>query len=128
MKLIPIDSHHVEHPFQKKMLEKVRQRAQQADLLTRIRLHQNTPASIGLEEPVDFALAFWMVHEVANKEAFFREVRDLLKPTARFLVVEPKIHVKASAFDRIVGMARAAGLQLCSEVQVAISRAALLAP
>jgi 2-polyprenyl-3-methyl-5-hydroxy-6-metoxy-1,4-benzoquinol methylase len=49
---------------------------------------------------VDFALAFYMIHEVPNAESFLREIVSLLKPKGKMLIVEPKFHVSASAFRK----------------------------
>jgi hypothetical protein len=78
--------------------------------------------------PVDFALAFWMVHEVPDAKNLLSQVRALIKPNAHFLVVEPKIHVSEARFKQIVETARAVGLQVESEPKVAISRAVVFKP
>jgi ubiquinone/menaquinone biosynthesis C-methylase UbiE len=113
--------------IQEKMLETVSRRAERQGLQSRIQLHQSEPYKIGVNEQVDFALAFWMVHEVPNIEAFLKELLIILKPEARFLLVEPKIHVTASDFQKTVELACAAGLKLCSEPNVRMSRAVLFA-
>lgn len=111
--------------LQAKMLAGVQKRGQRLGLASQIALHSATPNSLGLNEPVDFALAFWMVHEVTDQERFFGEVRALLRPEAKFLVVEPKIHVGGDTFKQQVASATAAGLRPQSPVKVAISRAML---
>jgi ubiquinone/menaquinone biosynthesis C-methylase UbiE len=113
--------------LQQEMLDKVGSRAAQQGLQERIRLHRCQPDSLGLAEPVDFILAFWMVHEVPHREAFLTEVRDLLKPEAHFLVAEPKFHVSASDFQKTVELARSVGLEQKAEPKVSVSRAALFA-
>ena len=113
--------------LQPEMLDKVRSRAEQQGLQDRITLHRPQPDSLGLDESVDFVLAFWMVHEVPHREAFLAEVRDLLKPEARFLVAEPKFHVSASDFQKTVALARSVGLEQKADPKVGISRAALFA-
>lgn len=110
---------------QEGMLAGVRRRAGRAGVLDRVRLQQSRAERMGLTEPVDFALAFWMVHEVPDKEAFFDEVAGLLRPGGRFLMVEPKMHVSGAAFGEEVKMARAAGLRQAAGPKVAVSRAAL---
>ena len=49
------------------------------------------PERIGISEKVDFALAFYMVHEVPNAEAFMKEIAFVLKPKGKLLIVEPKM-------------------------------------
>jgi ubiquinone/menaquinone biosynthesis C-methylase UbiE len=111
--------------LQAQMLCGVQRRAARASLQTRIQLHQCQANTLDLHKPVDFALAFWMVHEVRDKPRFLQEVADLLKPTARFLLVEPKLHVSQAAFHRTVELARAAGLQPCAEPAIGFSQAVL---
>lgn len=110
---------------QDKMLERVRFRAQQKNLLSRITLHKCGFDKLGVTGQADFALAFWMSHEVRNKDSFFNEIVSFLKPGARFLLVEPKIHVKAPYFRKIADIAAKAGLKPCSEEKVGLSRAML---
>ena len=74
---------------------------------------------------MDFALAFYMVHEVPSVEAFLNDVAGILKPGATLLLVEPKLHVIDSLFKEIVRMACAAGLEPGSEVKIRGSRAML---
>ena len=110
---------------QQEMLERVRTRAERQNLQDHFHLHRCQPDSLGVDEPADFVLAFWMVHEVPNRENFLAEVRNLLKPEARFLLVEPKLHVSAADFQKTVDLARAVGLKLCVEPHVSFSRAVL---
>jgi ubiquinone/menaquinone biosynthesis C-methylase UbiE len=112
--------------LQPQMLDIVRRRAARTDLLQHIRLHQCTPDRLGVEAQVDFALAFWMVHEVPDRLAFLRQVAALLKPGARFLLAEPRLHITLEQFNQTVQIARAAGLQPCAEPGIKLSRAVLL--
>jgi hypothetical protein len=69
-----------------------------------------------------------MVHEVRDQPAFLREIRQLLKPTAHYLLVEPRIHVAAADFQKTVETARAAGLNPSAQPGVGLSRAVLFEP
>ncbi|MDP3284011.1 MAG: class I SAM-dependent methyltransferase [Desulfobacterales bacterium] len=111
--------------LQQEMLERVRHRAQKKGLFPRITLHKCAPDKLGVTGQADFALGFWMVHEVRNKDAFFNEIVAFLKPGARFLLVEPKIHVTEPYFRKIADIAVKAGLKPCSEEKVGLSRAML---
>jgi ubiquinone/menaquinone biosynthesis C-methylase UbiE len=119
--------------LQAAMLEKVAERAGRKGLAARIRLHQCPADSLGLEgvgrdagNGADFALAFWMVHEVPSAERFLREVRGVLKDGGRLLLVEPRGHVGGEAFAHTVDLAVAAGLKPLARPRVAFSRAVLL--
>jgi predicted methyltransferase len=112
--------------LQEQMLERVRFRAGRKGLLSRITLHKCSPDKLGVTEQADFALGFWMVHEVRNKDVFFNEIVTFLKPGAHFLLVEPRMHVMEPYFRRIAGIAVKAGLKACSEEKIGLSRAMLL--
>jgi len=111
--------------LQEKMLGLVHQRAARAGLLDRIELRQAVAERLHVGEKVDFALAFWMVHEVPDKPQFFKAVTSILKPSAHFLLVEPKRHVTQAVFEQEVTQAQAAELIRVKYPPVAISRAAL---
>ena len=92
--------------LQAEMLERLKSRAERRGLLARIQLQQCTAETIGDVEPADFALAFYMVHEVPDVGHFMGEVSGALKPQGRFLLIEPKGHVSAEAFETTVALAR----------------------
>jgi hypothetical protein len=75
---------------------------------------------------VYFALAFWMVHEVPDQLTFFKAVKDMLKPDGRFLVAEPKIHTSEGDMARSLKIASQAGLAVCANPGISMSRTALL--
>jgi ubiquinone/menaquinone biosynthesis C-methylase UbiE len=110
---------------QEEMLQLVRKKAARQGLESRIVTRKSGPGGIGLSEKVDFALAFYMVHEVPNAEAFLKEVASLLKPKGKLLVVEPKMHVSATAFEKTIEVAQQAGLKPVSEPKIRFSRSKL---
>jgi len=112
--------------LQQRMLAGVRVRAERTDLLDRIELHQCTPTQIGVGGPVDFALAFWMVHEVRQPLLFLDQVYKVLNPGGRLLVVEPRIHVTAKNFERLMADALGIGFRAAHHPKVWSSRAVLL--
>ena len=111
---------------QDEMLQRVKMMAARVGLESRIITHKSLPERIGVSDKVDFALAFYMVHEVPDAEAFLREVASLLKPKGKLLVVEPKFHVSASSFEKTRDVALRIGLKLISEPSIRLSRSMLL--
>lgn len=109
------------------MLAKVRRRVVQAGVQDRVELHVCGRERIGLSVPVDFVLAFWMVHEVPNPAALFAEMREALNPDGKVLLVEPKLHVERRDFEKEVDAALEAKLTLLERPSVRLSRAALFA-
>ena len=83
---------------------------------------------INATRPVDFALAFYVVHEVPDKEGFFRQLRALLKPGGRCLLVEPKLfHVTAAAWAATTRVAESCGFNVGPGPKLLLSWSAVLA-
>lgn len=112
--------------LQERALAVVERRARRAGLADRITTHRVAASAVGVAGPVDFALAFWMLHETPSAEAFCREVGGVLTPGGRLLVAEPVFHVSPPAFEGELAAARRAGLRVLDRPAVRLSRAALL--
>jgi len=112
--------------LQPEMLEGLRRRADREGLAERIRLHRCTADSLGVEGPVDLALAFWVVHEVPDGARLLDQLASLLRPGGHLLVAEPILHVRAREVERTVALAQASGLELVARPRIAFSRAAVL--
>ena len=108
------------------MLEILRNKVAGTKLEERITLHKCEKNGLGVATEIDFALAFYMVHEVPDQDAFFREMATMLKPGGGTLVVEPPFHVSRTAFRNCVAKAQAAGLELLDRPKVRFSKTALL--
>jgi ubiquinone/menaquinone biosynthesis C-methylase UbiE len=110
---------------QDEMLNLLRMKAAKDGLESRIITNKCEQDRIGISAKADFVLAFYMVHEVSNVEAFLKEVALLLKPKAKLLIVEPKFHVSAYSFKRTIEAAHLAGLKPVSELKIRFSRSML---
>ena len=113
--------------IQQKMLDIMRKRALREGLANRIICHLCHAGDIGIEEQVDFILAFWMVHEVADKKQFFSQLKSILAPEGKILIAEPKLHVTAKDFENTLEIAKFTGLRCCAKPPIRLSRTALLA-
>ena len=111
--------------LQEGMLRLVQKKIEGTELEGRFTLHQCEADRIGLDEEVDFVLAFYMVHEMPDHAAFFQEIATLLKPDGRLLVVEPPLHVSKSAFRQTIEEAEAAGLIVVGRPKVFFGKTAL---
>ena len=111
---------------QPKMLEAMQRRSEKNGLSSIIRPHQIEPNSLGVDTPVDFILAFWMVHEVPNPKLFFRQIRACLKSNGMVLIVEPKLHVSFKRFQKTVDLARESGLTFYETPTIKFSRSVIL--
>lgn len=113
---------------QQEMLDITRARAGKAGVSSRIRLRRCAPDDLGVTERAGFILAFWMVHEVPDARAFFRQAGACLAPGGKVLVAEPRIHVSSRQFEAIVRSAREAGLVPRGSPAIRFSRSVLLEP
>jgi SAM-dependent methyltransferase len=112
--------------LQQQMLDVLQRRAKRAGVADRIRTHRCLPASMGLAERLDFALAFWSAHEVPNIKRLLTEIYSCLNPQGQFLAVEPIGHVTAEAFAGMIALAAEAGFREQDRPAVRLSRAVIL--
>jgi ubiquinone/menaquinone biosynthesis C-methylase UbiE len=115
--------------LQERMIRTLKKRADKAGLADRIDPRVCGAKALGLDDlqaKIDFALAFFMVHEVPDARALLVEIQSLLVPGGRLLIAEPRGHVKEAAFDNIVTAACQAGLSIIERVDVRRSRTVLL--
>ena len=112
--------------LQEGMLQKLRDRIQGTELERRITVHKCEENKIGISEKVDFALAFYVVHEVPNQKEFFMEIGSILKPNGKVLVAEPPFRVSKTGFEETIRKARDAGLLVVERPKVFFSKTAIL--
>ncbi len=112
--------------LQPKMLDMVEKRAIRAGLNNRIRTHRCDSNRIGLEAELDFAVAFFMLHEVPDERAFLDELYHLLKTNGLFFLTEPIIHVSRRKFEQVVQQAQSVGFTVLKKPVVKLGRAVLL--
>ena len=112
--------------LQEGMLEKVREKIRGTELEELITLHRCEEERIGVSESVDFILAFYLVHEVPDKERFFQELAAILKPGGRMLVVEPPLHVSKRELEETITAAGKAGFVPAGRPKIFPNKAVLL--
>jgi ubiquinone/menaquinone biosynthesis C-methylase UbiE len=108
------------------MLDKVRKKIRGTELEARITLHQCREKMIGLSDRVDFILAYYMIHEILEKDSLFNELAKILKPRGRMLFVEPPFHVSRSDFEKTLETARRAGFVTAKGPRVFLSKTSVL--
>jgi ubiquinone/menaquinone biosynthesis C-methylase UbiE len=112
--------------LQEKMLERINRKITGTDSEKIIELHKCETDKVGVTEKVDFVLAFWMIHEVPDKQKLFIELKSILKSAAKILIVEPKFHVKKDEFENMIKILEKTGFEIIGRPGVSISRAVLL--
>ena len=111
--------------IQEQMLSALQRRAKRAGLEKRIVLHLTTQESLAINTKADFALAFWIIHEVPDRLHFLEQITFILKPGAMFLLVEPTIHVNREMYEETVREAQKVGFILRGNPHIFLSRSAL---
>jgi len=95
--------------LQTQQLRAAEKRCRRAGVADRVRFIEAAPDSLRLTGPVDFVLAFWMVHEVGDRAGFFEQLRAATGPGARVLVAEPMFHVTLETAEAELALARRHG-------------------
>ena len=114
--------------LQQRMLDTVRRRAVKAGLSERIQTHrcESNDLNLSLTAQVDFALAFAMVHEVPDARRLLAQVHECLKPGGRFLIAEPRSHVLADTFQKMLDAGEEIGFRQHEEPAVRRCRTVVL--
>jgi ubiquinone/menaquinone biosynthesis C-methylase UbiE len=114
--------------LQRQMLAVLDKRAARSGLDRIIQTRQCTPSRIDVRDSLDFALAFWMVHETPEPKFFLQQIRSPLKSDGLLLITEPRLHVGLDQFEQELTMAEDVGFRVTQRPSIAMSHAALLSP
>ncbi|MCD4819492.1 MAG: class I SAM-dependent methyltransferase [Candidatus Cloacimonetes bacterium] len=112
--------------LQKEMLDRLMIRAEKANIADIIKTHQCSADKIGVKDKLDFALAFWMIHETPDANDFLKQIYNLLKPTGKLFLSDPKMHVSEECFDKTIAEAEDIGFQIISRPDIVMSRTVVL--
>jgi len=112
--------------LQQEMLVKMLLKVKSFGLEKRVVPHKCEPERTGIKHKLDFILTFWMVHEVPDQQSFFEEMKSLLNPGGKILIVEPIIHVTKRSFNDMIIRLESAGLQITDRPDITFSRSILL--
>ena len=113
--------------LQEGMLQKIRNKIAGTSLEEIIELVKCERDNINVREKVDFILAFYMVHEVPNKDRLFGELKNILNEKGEFLIVEPKLfHVSKKEFGLTIDKAERIGFKSSLGPKLPFSFSALL--
>ncbi len=111
---------------QREMIDFTRKMMEKKGILDRVTLHLCRSDDLALTGvSADFALAFYLVHEVPDRKAFFTQVARALKPGASLMLVEPKRHAPPPVLSEITAEVEAVGLNFERPLRVFKSRGML---
>ncbi|HHE46390.1 MAG TPA: class I SAM-dependent methyltransferase [Bacteroidetes bacterium] len=113
--------------LQPEMLNVTMKRAKRAGVDGIIHPHQCRADSIGIEDELDFAVTFWVVHEVPDAKRFLAELQSILKPGGYYMLIEPAHHVPEETIRLYVETAEKTGMKLIDQPKVRFSKAAVFA-
>lgn len=112
--------------LQEGMLNIVKNKINGTQLEERIILHKCGKDSIDFSEKVDFVLAFYMVHEIKEKERFFSDIYNALNENGKFLIIEPKFHVSKEKFNDCIVKLNQAGFKVSATPRSFVERIVLV--
>ncbi len=113
---------------QEKMVNALVKRSAKAGVGDRIIAKLIEPDSIGVSEPIDLCLLINVVHEVPDPAGLFSQIKTILKPTGKVLLVEPAgWYVSEKQFKETLALASDTGLAVIGKPKIRKSWSALLA-
>ena len=116
--------------MQERMIQALERRARKAGLDKQIQARLCSQHFLGLgdlNDAVDFALAFAVVHEVPIAIRLFNELNAAMKLSAKLLVAEPKGRVTEDQFVASISAAEQCGFVVVGKPIIRRCRAALMA-
>lgn len=116
--------------LQTRMLDGLKNRADRVGLLDRLEIRKTGERRLGIADlagRVDFALAFYVVHELPNPAGFFEEIHNSLRPEGTLLIVEPRGHGGGDVgLQDSIDLAAQAGLIVVDRPTIKRNQVALL--
>jgi len=113
--------------MQVEMLEGLKKYADKAGT-TNITRHKCAQDSLCVEKwngTIEFALVFFMLHEVPDTERLIKELYDVLSEKGKLLFVEPVLHVCKATFQNSVDMITKSGFKAVGAPEISMSRTVL---
>ncbi|MCP4704074.1 MAG: class I SAM-dependent methyltransferase [candidate division Zixibacteria bacterium] len=115
--------------LQQKMINSLNRRISRTNLTDRIETRVCTENSLKIDDligQIDFALAFYVVHEVPDPEKLFNQIYKSLKPGGQFLIAEPRGHITADQFKTSIDLALKTGFEFIENPKIKRARTCLL--
>lgn len=115
--------------LQPEMLNTVKQKAQSFKDKSLITFHKCESESIHwVGEKFDFILLFYMFHEMPNQTDTLQELKSLLNPDGKILIVEPLFHVNKKLYGEEKQLVQEHGFSIISQPKIFFSRSMLISP
>ena len=124
-KMIGMNGSVIAVDLQPQMLRTLRKRAERAGVAGRLRTHACGRDAIGVDDPIDFVLAFWSADEAPDTGRLLSEIHAGLVSGGKLMIAEPRGHVSAAQFQHLISTAQQVGLRLTDRPRIRLSRAAV---
>jgi ubiquinone/menaquinone biosynthesis C-methylase UbiE len=111
--------------LQQKMLNILMKRTAKAGMANRIKPVLCYDGDINVAAKVDFALAFWMVHETPDQKEFLKQIYTIMKHDGKLLIAEPKMHVTQKEFNSTISIVQETGFNKIADPKIHFSRSTL---
>jgi len=111
--------------LQDEMLGKVRKKAEKKKIKNIVYVKTDKD-KINISDKLDFALCFYIVHEVPDSLAFFMEIAEHMKKGGKVLFAEPGFAVDDAEFNTSIENAKKAGFEAAEQRKIPGSKAVLL--
>jgi len=111
--------------IQNEMLEKLATKLSASDIKNVTQI-LNGVDKMPMTETVDFIIAVYVVHEIPDKEIFFKEIYDILKPNGKLLVIEPDFIVSRKKFKKTIEIAKRVGFIESEKLNLLLSKSRML--
>ncbi len=111
------------------MITRLRRRAECHGIADRLEGRICTADSLNLDdltEQIDFALAWFVIHEIPDRERALREIYATLKTDGTLLLAEPAVHVRQREFEAILQSATQAGFEVVEKQSRRLQHKAIL--
>jgi len=113
--------------LQEGMLQELGNKIRGTVLEERIKRVKCDQDRINISDTIDFILAFYMVHEVPDKNSLFKQLRAVLTERGQLLLVEPKLfHVSRKEFELTTKVAEDNGFSIHQGPKLRFSWSAML--
>lgn len=96
-------------------IESLSQRARQTELSERIDLRVSSDRNLEIDDlanQVDFALAVYVVHHVADTYSLMTDIYQVLRSNGKFYIVEPRHHASTKECEAVEAAAKQAGFRI----------------
>jgi ubiquinone/menaquinone biosynthesis C-methylase UbiE len=111
--------------IQKEMLDKLEIKIASLSI-SNITMFHIENEKLNLPTLLDFAIAIYVVHEIPDKESFFKDMFELLNPNGKLLIIEPDFIVSSRNFNKTLEISKQVGFIEKEKLNLLFSKTRIL--